>query len=58
MIESKISLQNEKAVLVGLVHKDQGEDQVKEYLTELAFLADTAGAQTQKNVYPEIAAPR
>jgi len=48
VIESKISLQNEKAVLVGLVHKDQGEDQVKEYLTELAFLADTAGAQTQK----------
>jgi GTP-binding protein HflX len=38
----------ETAVLVGLVHKDQTEDQVKEYLSELAFLAMTAGAETVK----------
>ena len=36
----------EKAVLVGLVTQDQSEDQLKEYLDELAFLAETAGAQT------------
>ncbi len=34
---------NEKAVLVGLITPHQSEDQVKEYLDELAFLADTAG---------------
>lgn len=34
---------NELAVLVGLITQEQTEDQVKEYLDELAFLADTAG---------------
>jgi len=34
----------EKALLVGLIHKDQTEPQVQEYLDELAFLAETAGA--------------
>ncbi len=38
----------EKAVLVGLITKEQGEDQLTEYLDELAFLAETAGAQTLK----------
>lgn len=38
----------EKAVLVGLVQKDQTEQQVTEYLDELAFLAETAGAVTVK----------
>src|SRR5258706_6792925 len=37
-------LKEEKAVLVGLVHKDQTEPQVQEYLDELAFLAETAGS--------------
>ncbi len=36
----------ERAVLVGLVTPQQGEAKVKEYLDELAFLADTAGAVT------------
>jgi GTPase len=40
--------QEEKALLVGLVHKDQTETQVQEYLDELAFLAETAGAVTVK----------
>ena len=48
----------ERAVLVGLVHKDQTETQVQEYLDELAFLAETAGALavkrfTQKLVHPD-----
>lgn len=36
----------ETAVLIGLIHKTQNEQQVSEYLDELAFLADTAGAKT------------
>jgi GTP-binding protein HflX len=48
----------EKAVLVGLVYKDQTEPQVQEYLDELAFLAETAGATavkrfTQKLPHPD-----
>lgn len=38
----------EKAVLVGLINDRQDEAKVKEYLDELAFLADTAGAVTMK----------
>jgi GTP-binding protein HflX len=38
--------QEENAVLVGVIGKDQTETQVKEYLDELAFLAETAGAIT------------
>jgi GTP-binding protein HflX len=49
VLDKKNKIQNEeKAVLVGLVHKEQTETQVKEYLTELAFLAETAGAVTMK----------
>lgn len=38
----------ETAVLVGLVTKMQDEEKTKEYLDELEFLADTAGAVTVK----------
>jgi len=34
----------EKAVLVGLIQKEVTPDQVREYLDELSFLAETAGA--------------
>ncbi len=37
---------NEKAVLVGLITPRQNELKANEYLAELAFLADTAGAET------------
>jgi len=40
--------ETEKAVLIGLVTKKQSEEQVKEYLEELEFLAMTAGAKTEK----------
>ena len=36
----------ERAVLVGLITPQQGEAKAHEYLDELAFLADTAGAVT------------
>ena len=50
--------QEERAVLVGVVQKDQTEVQVQEYLDELAFLASTAGAVaikrfTQKLPHPD-----
>ena len=38
----------ETAVLVGLITPQQDEERTKEYLDELEFLADTAGAQTVK----------
>ena len=38
----------EKAVLVGLITEQQNETKAREYLDELAFLADTAGAETEK----------
>ncbi len=37
---------SERAVLVGLINDNQDEAKVKEYLDELEFLADTAGAET------------
>jgi len=49
--------QEEKAVLVGLVHKEQTETQVKEYLAELAFLAETAGAVTVKTFIQKLPKP-
>lgn len=36
----------EKAVLVGVITQHQKEEQAREYLDELAFLAETAGAET------------
>ncbi|HAW51407.1 MAG TPA: GTPase HflX [Flavobacteriales bacterium] len=47
----------ERAIIVGLVLPNVSEDQVTEYLDELEFLADTAGAKvierfTQKAVTP------
>jgi GTP-binding protein HflX len=44
LIEKKVIHEEERAILVGLVTKDQTETQTLEYLTELAFLAETAGA--------------
>ncbi len=37
--------QRETAVLVGVITRDQTEEMATEYLDELAFLADTAGAE-------------
>jgi GTPase len=59
LIDKKNSIQKaERAVLVGLVHKTQTDAQSQEYLDELAFLAETAGAVTlkrftQKMLHPD-----
>lgn len=47
----------ERAVLIGLVTKDQTEQQVEEYLDELEFLAETAGAQTIKRFVQKLQTP-
>ena len=47
----------EKAVLVGIVHKDETEQQLQEYLDELAFLAETAGAIAVKRFTQKLAHP-
>lgn len=58
MIEKKnIINQEETAVLVGLIHKDQTEEQAKEYLEELAFLAETAGATAVKRYLQRLPHP-
>lgn len=58
MIENKNILDQEvDAVLIGLVQKDQTETQVREYLDELAFLADTAGAKAVKQFVQKLPHP-
>ncbi|MBN8688616.1 MAG: GTPase HflX [Chitinophagales bacterium] len=58
MIDKANKIQtNEKAVLVALVQKDQTEAQVIEYLDELAFLAETAGAITVKRFTQKLPHP-
>lgn len=53
---NKIELE-ERAVLVGVIQKDQTETQVQEYLDELAFLASTAGAITVKRFTQKLQHP-
>lgn len=57
MIEHKQIVENERAVLVGLVHRYQTETQLQEYLHELAFLAETAGAVTEKVFFQKLPKP-
>ncbi|HKO79116.1 MAG TPA: GTPase HflX [Chitinophagaceae bacterium] len=58
MLDNKNIIENEEpAVLVGLVQKDQTETQVQEYLDELAFLAETAGAVTVKRFTQKLQHP-
>ena len=47
----------ETAVLVGLITKDQDEAKTKEYLDELEFLADTAGAVTIRRFTQRVNGP-
>ena len=49
--------QTELAVLVGLITPEQNEQKTNEYLDELEFLADTAGAQTVKRFTQKVGGP-
>ena len=47
----------ETAILVGLITKEQDEAKTKEYLDELEFLADTAGAITVRRFTQRVGGP-
>jgi len=47
----------ETAVLVGLITQNQDESQAREYLDELEFLADTAGAEVKKHFLQRLDIP-
>jgi len=51
------AIQPEKAVLVGLVTSKQDEDQANDYLDELEFLLDTAGAIPDKRFVQKLPMP-
>jgi GTP-binding protein HflX len=58
LIDKKQLKQEQKTVLVGVVTSDQSEQQLNEYLDELAFLSETAGVIavkrfTQKLPHPD-----
>lgn len=59
MIEGHIinEAESEKAVLVGLITPTQNEAKANEYLDELAFLADTAGAVTVRKFMQRMDSP-
>ena len=58
MIEKKNALtKEENALLIGVVQKDQTEQQVIEYMDELEFLAETAGVKTIKRFTQKLAHP-
>lgn len=48
---------SERAILVGLVTPQQNEQKALEYLDELEFLADTAGAVTEKKFLQKLGGP-
>ncbi|MCI0474327.1 MAG: GTPase HflX, partial [Ignavibacteria bacterium] len=58
MIEKKIIYkEQERVVLVGVITQNQPEERTLEYLHELAFLAETAGAQTVKQFTQKLDKP-
>ncbi len=57
MIDKKQLKQEQKTVLVGVVTSDQTEQQLNEYLDELAFLSATAGVIAVKRFTQKLAHP-
>lgn len=49
--------ETEIVILVGLINSDQDEKRAKEYLDELEFLADTAGAEVKKQFFQKLEMP-
>lgn len=47
----------EKAIIIGVITQQQSQDDVEEYLDELAFLAETAGAITKKRFTQKVEYP-
>jgi len=57
MSEIKTEIYAERAVLVGLITSHQNEKKAQEYIDELAFLAETAGAYPQKIFFQKLEYP-
>lgn len=58
MIEAKIKKQKEdKTIIVGVITQKDNDRQIKDYLDELAFLAETAGAQVVKRFTQKLTVP-
>ena len=59
MIDEKTITEDigERAVLVGLITPTQNEAKANEYLAELAFLAETAGAKSEKRFLQRVDNP-
>ncbi len=53
----KTEIYEEWAVLVGLITPSQKEQKAKEYMDELAFLAETAGAHPVKTFFQKVDGP-
>ena len=53
----KTEIYEEKAVLVGVITQNQQEEKAREYLDELAFLAETAGASPEKLFFQRLEYP-
>lgn len=53
----KTEIYEEKAVLVGVITQVQSEEKAREYLDELAFLAETAGASPEKLFFQRLDYP-
>ncbi len=51
------SIQPERAVLVGLSHREQSAEKLSEYMAELEFLADTLGLVTIKSFTQNLDTP-
>jgi GTP-binding protein HflX len=56
MLEKK-SIEYEKAVLIGIINREQNEEKVTEYLDELEFLTYTAGGQVEKRFVQRVDTP-
>ena len=50
-------IREEKAVFVGIIRQGDSERKVKEYLDELEFLADTAGAKGDRKFVQKLDKP-
>ncbi len=58
MIEPVLTdLKEEKAVLVGVINQHQSQEEVDDYLKELAFLTETAGARPLEKFFQRVDTP-
>lgn len=58
MIENvSTDIKNEKAILIGVINQNQSPEEVKDFLGELAFLTETAGAEPVENFVQRVDTP-